>query len=179
MVKKLLHCEANFGIKNILMETALTNISPSVLEEFLDECIDDHCQATHVGYQINFRYPFLGPPLIRHRSKKLESAGNIDLDEDDIITDNLPEAEPLWYMSQSTAHAKLLAHPVITSFLCLKWQHTWLFLFFNLLLYSMFVGVLTFYLRHDVLHNQHDHELNIYCNCINITPIVVTFLDFK
>ena len=34
----------------------------------------------------------------------------------------LPETESLWYMSQSKPHRRLLNHPVIASFLWLKWQ---------------------------------------------------------
>ena len=34
----------------------------------------------------------------------------------------LPETESLWYMSQSRPHRRLLNHPVIASFLWLKWQ---------------------------------------------------------
>lgn len=33
----------------------------------------------------------------------------------------LPETETLWYLSQSKIHRHLLKHPVITSFLWLKW----------------------------------------------------------
>ena len=34
----------------------------------------------------------------------------------------LPETESLWYMSQSRPHRRLLNHPVVASFLFLKWQ---------------------------------------------------------
>ena len=33
----------------------------------------------------------------------------------------LPETDSLWYLSQSKNHRHLLKHPVITSFLWLKW----------------------------------------------------------
>ena len=34
----------------------------------------------------------------------------------------LPETGVLWHMAQSEKHRHLLKHPVITSFLWLKWQ---------------------------------------------------------
>jgi hypothetical protein len=34
----------------------------------------------------------------------------------------LPETEPLWYMSQIREHRHLMNHPVITSFLWMKWR---------------------------------------------------------
>ena len=52
----------------------------------------------------------------------------MDDDEDDDIPKKraaqlpLPETGVLWHMAQSEKHRHLLKHPVITSFLWLKWQ---------------------------------------------------------
>merc|ERR1719516_528704 len=58
----------------------------------------------------------------------------------------LPETEPLWYMSQSKKHRHLLKHPVITSFLWLKWQRIRKQFNRNLRLYLLFVSCLTWYI---------------------------------
>ena len=58
----------------------------------------------------------------------------------------LPEAEPLWYISQSPTHKELLAHPVIKSFLCLKWRRIRPYYYINLGIYLAFVALLTAYL---------------------------------
>ena len=42
VVRKLLRCEANLGVKNKQLEAPITFISPSVLEEFLDDCLQDY-----------------------------------------------------------------------------------------------------------------------------------------
>ena len=34
----------------------------------------------------------------------------------------LPETQSLWYMAQSKEHRHLLKHPVVTSFLHMKWE---------------------------------------------------------
>ena len=34
----------------------------------------------------------------------------------------LPETQSLWYMAQSKEHRHLLKHPVVTSFLHMKWD---------------------------------------------------------
>ena len=68
------------------------------------------------------------------------------VDSDYYMDPDLPEAEPLWHMSQSMDHRPLLAHPVITSFLCLKWRRIRPYFYANLFLYSLFLVCLTSYL---------------------------------
>ena len=153
MVHKLLRSEANIGIKNKRNETAIAFITPSAMEEFLDECLQDYGIITDDNFQLTFKYSFLGPPLTRHDHHgfgldvredvdKLDTLKIIedkvgdqgDIDEIDLGAD-LPEAEPLWHMSQSMDHRPLLAHPVITSFLCLKWRRIRPYFYANLCLH--------------------------------------------
>ena len=63
MVHKLLRCEANIGIKNKRNETPIAFITPSAMEEFLDECLQDYGIITDDNFQLTFKYSFLGPPL--------------------------------------------------------------------------------------------------------------------
>ena len=78
-------------------------------------------------------------------SRILGSDANV-VDSDYYMDPDLPEAEPLWHMSQSMDHRPLLAHPVITSFLCLKWRRIRPYFYTNLFLYSLFLVCLTSYL---------------------------------
>jgi hypothetical protein len=78
-------------------------------------------------------------------SRILGSDDNV-VDSDYYMDPDLPEAEPLWHMSQSKDHRPLLAHPVITSFLCLKWRRIRPYFYTNLVLYSLFLVCLTSYL---------------------------------
>ena len=161
MVRKLLRCEANIGIKNKRMETAITYISPHLMEEFLDECLQDYGLVTDDTFQLTFKYSFLGPPLSQAdfndtiseedptEKEALAIKENNVHDEDSpevVFGGDLPEAEPLWYMSQSPDHRPLLAHPVITSFLCLKWRRIRPYYYANLSIYLLFVACLTAYL---------------------------------
>merc|ERR1719471_799052 len=57
----------------------------------------------------------------------------------------LPETEPLWYMSQIKEHRHLLSHPTITSFLWMKWQKVRPYFYINLGLYLAFFSLLTSY----------------------------------
>ena len=55
----------------------------------------------------------------------------------------LPETEPLWHLSQSKDHSKLLKHPVISSFLWLKWIRIRRYYNRNLRFSALFTFVLT------------------------------------
>ncbi len=56
----------------------------------------------------------------------------------------LPETEALWYLSNaSKEHRSLLKHPVIASFLWLKWQRIRTLFYVNMFLYLAFVVLLT------------------------------------
>jgi hypothetical protein len=67
------------------------------------------------------------PPEIRQFNSKVDAEET----EKGLVVDGyeqdpdskypLPETDSLWYLSQSKNHRHLLKHPVITSFLWLKW----------------------------------------------------------
>merc|ERR1711892_332463 len=64
------------------------------------------------------------------------------------IKKELPETEPLWYMSQIKEHRYLLSHPTITSFLWMKWRKLRPYFYLNVLFYLIFVALLTAYVLH-------------------------------
>ena len=68
--------------------------------------------------------------------------------DDDNSRDNvaLPETQALWYLGQSKEHRYLLKHPVITSFLYLKWGRIRRFFNRNLRFYLIFVFILTWFI---------------------------------
>jgi len=68
-IRKLLRFEANIGIKNNKMESAITFISPSLMEEFLDSCLQDYGLVSDEHFQLEFKYSFLGPPINQPISK--------------------------------------------------------------------------------------------------------------
>ena len=80
----------------------------------------------------------------------------------------LPETEPLWYMSQVRAawppcltcpqipeHRHLMSHPTITSFLWMKWRKIRQVFYLNLAFYFFFVAFLTSYV---ILVNMKEGE---------------------
>ena len=156
-IRKLLRFEANIGIKNLKMESAITFISPDLMEEFLDSCLLDYGLVSDEHFQLEFKYSFLGPPFNPIYNEVDDSNDALELNEDfdnenlkghevEKSYEDLPEAEPLWYMTQSPDHRALLAHPVITSFLCLKWRRIRMYYYSNLTMYLLFLACITAYL---------------------------------
>ena len=76
-------------------------------------------------------------------SQKLAALYNDESSEDNVA---LPETQALWYLGQSKDHRHLLKHPVITSFLYLKWGKIRRFFNRNLRIYLLFVEILTWYI---------------------------------
>lgn len=161
-ILKILRAGANIGVKNSKGDTAIEKISTTILHSYLDECIHGEGTLIDEDFKLVFNYNFLGPPL--RQMKEVETIS----DNEAFMSpcpkfdyDYLPEAEPLWYISQSRQHKNLLCHPVISSFLCLKWRrirpYYWLYVIFHLI----FLLTLTFYLLFDSLSGVNNPTLKI------------------
>merc|ERR1719150_1902229 len=140
------------------------------MEEFLDSCLQDYGLVSDEHFQLEFKYSFLGPPFDPIPTEVDENDDAFELNEDfdnedlktqepyeELHTCELPEAEPLWYMTQSPDHRALLAHPVITSFLCLKWRRIRAYYYTNLTVYLLFLSCITSYLLLAAKENATDN----------------------
>ncbi|PSN44088.1 hypothetical protein C0J52_11915 [Blattella germanica] len=106
-------------------ESVLEGIAPSTLEGFLDECIEDNKLSLHsADYALTFNYRFLSEGI-----KKVQT----------------PETEALLYMSQSRKLKHLLKHPVISTFIDLKWKRVQAIYYINVLIYTFFLIFLNSY----------------------------------
>eukprot|EP00090_Calanus_glacialis_P017219 TRINITY_DN26883_c0_g1_i4.p1 TRINITY_DN26883_c0_g1~~TRINITY_DN26883_c0_g1_i4.p1 ORF type:complete len:935 (+),score=234.23 TRINITY_DN26883_c0_g1_i4:53-2857(+) len=144
-VRKLLRSEANLGLKNYRGQTPIVHIAPDIMEEFLDDCLKSEGLTTDDKFKITFKYHFLGPPRMRKFSIDKEPLMNSKKVMSDESKKELPETEPLWYMSQIKEHRYLLSHPTITSFLWMKWRKIRPYFYFNVLFYLIFASLLTAY----------------------------------
>jgi len=144
-VTKLLLLGANIGLRNNLGEAPISNILPDTMESFLDNhCLKSEGNPTNEDFKITFHYDFLAPP--RENDGK-----RIQLDDSEhggIAEDKTPrpETDVLWYMARSKDHRHLLKHPVITSFLALKWSRISSHFNSNMLFFTILVGTLTAYI---------------------------------
>ena len=129
-------------MKNKMDETPIERIPPETMEDFLDNfCLTSKNEIHQKDFQLNFKYHFLAPPVDHPRYTEADPEG-----QEKVKENALPETESLWYMAQSKNHRHLLRHPVITSFLWMKWQRISKLFNRNLRLYLLFVTTLTWYI---------------------------------
>jgi transient receptor potential cation channel subfamily A protein 1 len=158
IVRRLLEAGANIGMKNHFDEVPITKIQPDTMEDFLDEyCLTSEGDVHHEDFELTFKYSFLAPPkedLPTHASGLRSAVSPYavvgDSESQKLTADAadkvaLPETQSLWYMAQSKEHRHLLKHPVVTSFLHIKWDRIRRHFNRNLRFYSLFVFLLTWY----------------------------------
>ena len=79
-VRKLLRCGANLGLKNWKGETPIVHIAPTIMEEYLDDCLEGEGLTTDDKFKITFKYHFLGPPKMRAEDKQPLLGGKVTHD---------------------------------------------------------------------------------------------------
>ena len=94
-----------------------------------------------------------------------------DKEQKDMENIDWPESEPLWHIAQSNDHCRLLKHPVITSFLSLKWIRIRQYYNRNLRFFAFFVFILTRYVLYGLDNKK---ELNA-SECEIYTPWFYAF----
>ncbi|TRY61944.1 hypothetical protein TCAL_10560, partial [Tigriopus californicus] len=144
IVRQLMQVGANIGQRNWRGEIPLHKIDPQTLANFLDEdcvtCPEGKDPTTHDDFSVTFHYDFLAPPIPEEHLEQWDDEKQIALEKE-----ALPETDTIWFISQSPAHRHLIKHPVITSFLWLKWQRIRRFFNRNMRFYAFFVIALTWY----------------------------------
>ncbi|XP_068201511.1 transient receptor potential channel pyrexia-like [Palaemon carinicauda] len=123
-VRALLLNGSHLGIRNKFGTLAITRIQASVLEEVLNDCIKYKNNVADRDFEIILHYSLLAPAEASQQ----------------------PETECLRFLSGSKKHRRLLLHPIIDTFLFLKWQRIRQYYFFNILAYTFFVILLTAYI---------------------------------
>ncbi|XP_050672621.1 transient receptor potential cation channel protein painless [Leptidea sinapis] len=140
-VLDLLRNGACIGLRNKFDEPPLADISAKTLETYLDECITTNGERpSDDDYEIHMKYSFLVYPnnsLENELCKEPlmdKSNNNVGKEYDAILA---PETEALLYMTRNEDLRPLLKHPVITSFLYLKWQRISCLFYANISFYSL------------------------------------------
>ena len=142
-VTKLLLLGANIGLRNNLGEAPIYNILPSTMESFLnDHCIKSEGNPTNEDFKVSLHYDFLAPPRENESHVKFAFSG----DGRDNKESPPPETDVLWYMARSRDHRHLLKHPVITSFLAMKWSRISVHYNSNMIFFALLVTMLTLYI---------------------------------
>lgn len=113
-ILELMQRGAYIGARNYFDKLAICDISPKILEKHFDNCIttngsrrgDDH-------FEIQFDYTNLVPMSTRH-SHKADAGRSADRCADEMV--------PIEYIAESSELRHLVKHPLIASFLFLKWN---------------------------------------------------------
>lgn len=143
-ILSLLDHGAYVGKRNVLGDPPLADISPKILESHLNKCVKTNGKSPKdVNYEIIFAYNFLCPPKIY----KIKDTDNhqTQLEGQLYTSENVPETDPLLYISEVPELRPLLKHPVLTSFLHLKWFAMKRYYKVNLAFYIGFWALLTLY----------------------------------
>ncbi|XP_065199542.1 transient receptor potential cation channel protein painless-like [Planococcus citri] len=136
-IKLLIDAGANVCQKNCNGETPLTLCNPAALEEYLDSCIssnDVHCGDTN--HTVIFRYNMFVPRMRKSSGRQTETETGIDKNSG--VREGVSEIGPLVAMNEIPELRKLLKHPVIMSFITLKWHVVKKLYYYNLLFYVAF-----------------------------------------
>lgn len=129
-VKALLEKSSYIGTKNIFGETPMDEVNRDVLEEFLDDCVTTNVRRTgDEEMKISISYNFLMAP----KPSKMDSEFRQEIAPLQNIADN-PELRPL------------ILHPVLSSFLYLKWSKLSPLFYGNLVMFSIFMVSLIVYI---------------------------------
>lgn len=146
----LLHGGAYVGQRNNLGEPALADVNPKYFEMYLDECLTTNKKLPREdNYEIIFKYNFLAPPKVSPATLNSSQVTlQLDTSHSDVEPKDeiIPETDPLLYMSCSPDLRPLLTHPVLTSFIHLKWHRIRRFFYLNLTFYVIFWALLTGYI---------------------------------
>ncbi|XP_037812201.1 transient receptor potential cation channel protein painless [Lucilia sericata] len=142
-IRELLKRGAYIGIKSEFNELPIDGMNPEILEEHFDNCITSN--GVKVGdnsYEILINYMNLMP---QNSSVQKKSAHQLR-----------EEMPPIAFLAKSRDHRHLLQHPLITSFLFLKWHRLSVIFYINFLFYLFFaVSIIT----HTMLKfRESEHE---------------------
>ena len=144
VVRTLLEMGANIGLKNIYEEVPIDRILPETMEDFLnDVCLCPEGDVTNSDFKITAKFDFLVP---FGTNMETGTVNKVTDEEGNVEEVPLPETEGLWYMSQSDKHRHLLKHPVIATYLWMKWKKIGFAYNRNLVVYFAFVAFITSYI---------------------------------
>ena len=134
------------------------SIPPDIVEEILDGCVVGERKGSEFHLTLNF--PFLNPANLRAKentdnvegeeSKEAFKMKSLPSKDDNPGVGILPETNSLLFMIENPEYNHLLEHPVVKSFLSLKfWGVAPLFIIktFNYLIFASFVTAYVFILN--------------------------------
>lgn len=132
VVSDLLKKGAYLGVKNSFNQYSISNINPKILEKHLDNCITtNELRTGDDNFEILFDYTNLVPPQTRQEMINESKSAK--------FSENCPdEMAPISFISQSNDLRHLIRHPLIASFLFLKWHRLAFIFYLNFAICALF-----------------------------------------
>lgn len=177
-VLELLRQGACVGLRNKFNEPPLADINAKTLETYLDECLTTNGERpSDDDYEIHMKYSFLVYPNNEIESESckvplMDSANNNKVCEA-ILS---PEADALLYMTRNEELRPLLKHPVITSFLYLKWQRISCLFYANITFYFLFWLSLILYVLLGYANEKDTNEAKDIISIIAHVGAIIGFI---
>lgn len=187
-VLKLLESGAVIEVENKYHSIALSDANPKILEKHFNGCITTNGNYFDDNFEINFDYTNLIPI---HRKSESEGS-NVGESHADYCPDEMATIESI---AESNELRQLACHPLITSFLFLKWNRLAYIFYINFILCTLLAVsyisyILTYYtdviassnsLQCENATNSNQTELNIdhethpmASSFLRITTIILT-----
>lgn len=132
-ILELLKKGAYIGVKNKFNQLSISNINPKVLEKHFDRCITTNdYRIGDDNFEIRFDYTNFVPAESRKQTEE-------NPDEQKSLAETCPdEMNPIEYISESNELRHLIRHPLVASFLFLKWNRLAFIFYINFFLCSLF-----------------------------------------
>ncbi|XP_055547241.1 transient receptor potential cation channel protein painless-like [Wyeomyia smithii] len=139
-VELLLKHSAYIGTVNMFKELPICEMSPEILQEHLNSCITTNDKRPgDDDYEVNIDFSCLVPPVYKRNHTgdvKKDAAGLKEISD---------EMLPIVYMANSGDMKPLLKHPVISSFVLIKWLRLSIYFYINFLICTTFFLAFTWY----------------------------------
>lgn len=151
-VLELLDMGASLASKNDFGISPVQDMRADLLERHLDNCIQTNANDIREDCVVSFNYRTLLPP------QKLQIKKDFDTEKNPLqeIKELVAETEVIAHISHSKELKHLLKHPVISSFLFMKWHRLRWFLYTNIGFYITFALSLILYIL--LFYSQHTEE---------------------
>lgn len=134
VILKLLQKGAVIEVKNKYHQAALLDANPKILEKHFNSCITTNGNYYEDNFEIHFDYTnFIGIHHDQENSNDQETVNGDEPHED--CPDEMAAIESI---ADSNELKQLACHPLITSFLFLKWNKLVFIFFINFILCSLF-----------------------------------------
>jgi transient receptor potential cation channel subfamily A protein 1 len=154
----------------------IEHIKPELLEKHFDECLEFNIENKN-DENPDFEVTLICKSLIPARKMKNNKCDEFD-PESCVYYDNIVlETEVIAYMSQTPEFKALLKHPVIVSFLLMKWHKIQLLFYTYLVFYVLFISSLIIYIFTYYFDRQTPSDFCLALGKLSWFVVSLTFLN--